>query len=111
MEPKGTWSVQTIPARTGESGARPSQRRPYRVVFTPHPTQPERSDSTQPVGSGPISRRGVIVARDEEAAHREARRIADAGGHAAVEHIDDSGQRHTLATYPVEGQAPPSRRR
>lgn len=76
----------------------PSQRRPYRVVFTP---------PVQPNGSAQIIRRGVIVARDEEAAHREARHIADAGGHAAVEHIDDTGQHHTVATYPPRGQQHP----
>lgn len=64
-----------------------AKRRPYRVVFTP--------------GGHPDSgRRGIIVARDEEAAHREARKIARAGGHAEVQQVSESGHRRILAVYP-----------
>lgn len=66
-----------------------SERRPYRVVFTPgRHTDPER--------------RGVIVTRDEEAAHREARNIAHAGGYAEVQQVGEGGRRKVLAVYPPE---------
>lgn len=63
--------------------------RPYRVVFTP---------------SGAIhSRRsGVIVPRDEQAAHREARSVADAGGRAEVQHIGEDSCRRVVAVYPAD---------
>lgn len=65
-------------------------RRPYRVVFVP-------------AGHTGPGRPGVIVARDEQAAHREARRVADAGGWAQVQHLSEDGRRHVLAVYPQEG--------
>lgn len=69
---------------------RAARRLPYRVVFTP-------------LGASESRRRGVIVARDEESAHREARRVADAGGRAEVQHIGDDGLRRVVAVYPVDG--------
>lgn len=66
------------------------ERRPYRVEFIP-------GRRTDPV------RRGVIVARNEETAHREARSIAAAGGHAKVLQVGAEGHRWVLAVYPPEG--------
>jgi hypothetical protein len=68
-----------------------AQRRAYRVVFTP-------GGQTVP------GRRGVIVVRDEQTAHQEARTISQAGGYAEVLHVDDGGSRQVLAVYHPEGE-------
>ncbi len=103
VEPGPTAAVTKGEATKGEAtkgeatkeGGAVSERtgcRRYRVVFT--------ADA-----HGVADRRGVIVARDEEAAHREARKVADAGGRAEVQHVGEGGTRRVLAVYPTEDGA------